>query len=266
MPTDEKRLSVARRFIEAAQALASQTRVMDAQRNWEYLHAHGMVVSPRFAQGDNVSSQAIWAVNRDKRSAAQPMLCIMPIFAEDAALNDPWKKIWHDRISVAMYKTGENFIYLRPDVPTSPFDQGCTTLHEAGHARRAFEENRIGQIEMERTHHSVVEEGDMQLLNARLYKERGGERYGALLQELVARIRKALGSKLGFFKMKPEKRWLTLLDELFEAKRYGHDLNLLWGKILLYAHLEFIQNNPWPDKPNLRAEFIRIVWQEIGYV
>lgn len=267
MVTDQDRVEFAKKFIRGAREIAEGTQIAEAREYWQYIHKHGMLIAPRYlAGGSKVKFQFLWAINRQSHRATLPLLYIMPICANDAEIHQGFKEIWQDTsTSHAVYNPGWNIICLRSDWLTSSFDYGCTILHEGGHAKRAFEDGRVGLAETVRTHQYFIEEGDLTFFSGKLWQEKGGQHYRKILDKTVDQIRQqSRPNKTDFINIKKNDEWLSVIDSMLETSAHDMNLDRAWDLFVVFAHLELIERDIHSRKREHRAQFIRTIYTMLG--
>ncbi len=266
MVPDADRITFVERFVVAARQIAETTKDEEALIFWQHLQRSAFIATPRFAQGALVTLIILRILDKENLVQGFPPLPIVPLYAEDASLNEAIKDIWEWNTAAAMHQSENNVIWLKTDHQESDFISGCQLLHEAGHSHRAVAEGRLGQTSADKiTPHLFLEEGDLHYLEARLWKERGGSVYAAILDKAVYWIQKKLRGSPGFLRLQWNEDWLNVLDGVFGATPNPDARKHRMGSFAIHAHFEMIDRTSRRDKRQHRANIIHAVYKEMKH-
>lgn len=158
---------------------------------WLYTRQCARHAIPEVSTGEESSlTEGPWVCTSPRRPL--PPLHVVALFNDDRGLGGIWST-FVDSCGQSLYWPRGPLLILRPEEGETPTVQGCSVLHEAGHALRALVEGRAGQAETRGlTDTYFAEERDIYLLEARLWEEQNPDVYTAVMADATACIRARL--------------------------------------------------------------------------
>ncbi|MCA9348915.1 hypothetical protein KC878_02095 [Candidatus Saccharibacteria bacterium] len=192
----------------------------------------------------------------------QPTVVLVPLFADDADINDTTRLIMNPNSSQAARYT-ENRpgrIYFNAEIELSPLLKGILMLHEAKHAE-IYEANRFREgTELDHWHEEVATFE----FEFRLLQELCGKQYKDLMEKEVQRFIEEYDDKDGRGGTLPEPRSIdmTVVDEVFgviNSERERHLRNsIVWMDITFRMFDKIYPDTSGRDK----AKFLRQLYTQ----
>ncbi len=247
MVSDLQRLTFVQKALRSAAETATTTKLVAAKTHWHYLVENGVIVAPAEAKAEGIDFRLLQSAKGTNQPPAGPPLLIIPLYEEDQAISVALLPLISKQRVTAMFRGACNTIFMWPTRDQeSEFVRGTTLIHEAGHAHKAFVEKRLFRELVgrgPRPEWLLREEAELNLLTARLWKEKGGAAYGALLEQAVQQLAPHL-IEPSYAVSPPLPDWLRTMDQIFGPIPPSEEGNR-WGHFWIYAHFEYLERSPW---------------------
>lgn len=271
MISREDRLSSAETVLFEANRITQNSQVTSARYAWLHLAKHGVVAAPQLSQDRATGAfELLWTLNGNEKTLPDPVLTILPIAEEDATLGMPYSRLWEvcSTQALAMYIPSGNLIIFRYKSDETDFVRGCTILHEAGHALRAYKEARLGQEAEGMTPSLLLEEVAMHTQDYQLWEEQGGSDYSEVIKQAVGIIRQEysrLKTNRAFIPLEAKGPWLEVLESaLGPAPTQKRQAARVW-QFGIHAHFSYADQQPWSlaDKMEHKTLVMKLLYTNL---
>lgn len=268
MPSDHDRLTSAETVLMEANRIARTSRVSTARHAWVHLVEYGIVAAPKLSDDEETGAfQLLWKLNENEKLVPNPPLLILPIAKEDAALGLPYSKLWTlcSTHAFALYNPSGNLLVYRCESDETDFVRGCAILHEAGHAKRAFDDNRLGEVVEKITPAVLLEEVAMHTQDYQLWQARGGSAYIAAINTAVTSIQQGynhLNHNRACVMLKSDGPWSQAIEStLGPAPTPKRRIARLW-QFTIHAHFAYADQQPWSLEKKLehKAMVMKLIY------